>query len=231
MRASLPASRTSLTSVQARLSGAGAEIILVPGHHVAGRVADAAADAFDAGIGRAARGRRRRHDVEIGRGFARNRSALGVAPLVEERRHSTARSFTTVKLRSGSSRSLPSVGHLADAGAAGPARAAVHHHGAGAAHADAAGEAVGQRRVLLALNLGDHVEDGLVRAPRHAKVWKAALGRAAPDVHRQCQFGSFRHDRMLGHSHHFEHRTGHARPRQQHPRFPEPPFRRNANGR
>src|SRR5689334_3702480 len=51
--------------------------------------------------------------------------------------------------------------------AAGPARRAVHRHGAGAAHADAAGEAVGERRVENALDVGDYVEDRLAGMARN----------------------------------------------------------------
>ena len=147
-----------------------AEIVLVPGHHVAGGMADAAADAFDAGVGGLPLRRRWRHHMEVAPAPRPARNApcasrhLSKKPVI-----STARSLTTVKLRSGSSRKRAVVAdRLADPRAAGPARAAVHHHGAGAAHADPAGEAVRQGRVLLALDLGHHVEHGLVRAARHA---------------------------------------------------------------
>ena len=60
----LPASRTSLTSVQARLSAAGPEIVLVPAHRVAGRIADAAIDALDGGVGGDARRARRRDPLD-----------------------------------------------------------------------------------------------------------------------------------------------------------------------
>ena len=113
---------------------------------------------------------------------------------------STARSLTTVKLRSGSSWSVPSaVDRLADPGAAGPARPAVHHHRAGAAHTDPAGEAIRQGGVLVALNLGDDVEDRLVRAPGYRKVWKRPSAEPRQTSTDNAEFGTFRHDRMLGH--------------------------------
>src|SRR3546814_5720482 len=49
--------------------------------------------------------------------------------------------------------------HVLDRGGAGEAVAAVHVHRAGAANPLAAGAAEGQRRVLLALDLDERVED------------------------------------------------------------------------
>src|ERR1700738_4665314 len=65
-------------------------------------------------------------------------------------------------------------------GAAGPARPAVHRHGAGAAHADPAGKPIGQRRSEMALHEGHHVEHGLVLAQRHLIALVTALRAAAP---------------------------------------------------
>src|SRR6185437_12431703 len=76
-----------------------------------------------------------------------------------------------------------------DAGSAGPARAAVHHHGARTAHADAAGEAIGQRGVVLALDFGDHVEHGLMFAARQGKGLKMPGLVAAPDIDPQRGIG------------------------------------------
>ena len=57
---------------------------------------------------------------------------------------------------------------LRDVRAAGPARPAVDGHGAAAAHADAAGEAIGERGIGVALHPRHDVEHGLVVAQRHA---------------------------------------------------------------
>src|SRR5262245_7956498 len=65
-------------------------------------------------------------------------------------------------------------------GAAGPARTAVHGHGAAAAHADPAGKAIGQARIGVALHPGDDVEHGLIVALWHAVDLVAAVGFAAP---------------------------------------------------
>src|SRR6478672_10644594 len=50
--------------------------------------------------------------------------------------------------------------------AAGPARHAVDRHRARAAHADAAGVAIGKRRIELALDVGDDIEHRLARMTR-----------------------------------------------------------------
>src|SRR6185312_7116043 len=73
-------------------------------------------------------------------------------------------------------------GDFIHARAAGPARAAVHDHRAGAAHADAARKAIGERGVVLALDLGHHIEHGLMFAARNFKRLEAAGFGAAPDI-------------------------------------------------
>src|SRR5580700_11416900 len=66
----------------------GPEIIGIPRHHVAGGMADAAADALDAGVGGLALRARRRHDREVVRWLrTRLEMTLGGLPLVEEREH------------------------------------------------------------------------------------------------------------------------------------------------
>ena len=56
--------------------------------------------------------------------------------------------------------------------AAGPARRAVDGHRAGAAHADAAGKAVGERRIERALDVGDHIQHGLAGMARDVELLK-----------------------------------------------------------
>ena len=77
---------------------------------------------------------------------------------------------------------LASAPHVDDARAAGPARNAVDDHRAGAAHADAAGKAIGETRILRALDFGDRVEDRLALAQRQRKRFEMAVAIAAPDV-------------------------------------------------
>ena len=67
----------------------------------------------------------------------------------------------TGRFRSGAISSLLSFRHLLHMGPAGPARLAVHHHGARAAHADTASEAISQRRVFVLLDIRDHIQDRL----------------------------------------------------------------------
>src|ERR1700736_2966658 len=172
----------------------GPEIIGIPRHHVAGGMADAPADALDAGVGGLSSRGRRRHDREIVRRLrGRLEMALGALPLVEERAHVDGKvphhgeiaQRLEAQHRGGTERG-------GNARAAGPTWAAVDRHGAGAAHADAAGKAIGERRVLLALDVGDHVEHGLVRAARHVKCLETAGRPAAPHLDRE-RFRGGRH--------------------------------------
>ena len=57
---------------------------------------------------------------------------------------------------------------------AGPARAAIHCHGAGPAHANAAGEAIGKAWVKLSLDMRDDIKHGLIIARRHIITREAA---------------------------------------------------------
>src|SRR5258706_5174761 len=66
-------------------------------------------------------------------------------------------------------------------GPTGPARRAVDRHRARAAHPDAAGIAVRERRVELALDVRDDVKDCLARITRHFEGLEGALRLAAPD--------------------------------------------------
>src|SRR5207253_6912832 len=70
------------------------------------------------------------------------------------------------------------LGHM---GTAGPARLAVDGHCARAAHAYAAGKAIGERRVELALDPCHHIEHGLRILARHEVVPVSPVSAAAPD--------------------------------------------------
>src|SRR5688572_20935421 len=63
-----------------------------------------------------------------------------------------------------------------------PLRLAVHGHRAGTAHADAAGEAVGERGIQHALDVGDDIEHGLARMARHFESLEGSFSAAAPDL-------------------------------------------------
>jgi hypothetical protein len=77
------------------------------------------------------------------------------------------------------------VGHLGHVRAAGPACLAVDGHGAGAAHADAAGVAVRKVGVDVALDMGHHVQHGLAFETGHVVGDEIAFFLAAPDFNLQ----------------------------------------------
>jgi hypothetical protein len=64
----------------------------------------------------------------------------------------------------------------------GPTRAAIHCHGARPAHANAAGEAIGQTWVQLSLDMRDDIKYGLIIARRHVITRKAARFFPPPDT-------------------------------------------------
>src|SRR3954468_8754108 len=88
------------------------------------------------------------------------------AHLSKNSRMSHARSRTTGILRSGAISSLPEPETLETCVRQVPRAPPGAGHPARAAHADAAGEAVGERRIDAALDPGDDVEHRLVVAPR-----------------------------------------------------------------
>src|SRR5579885_118657 len=163
------------------------QIIAIPGHNVAGGIADAATDAFDAGIGRLSFLRLRRNDGEILlRRGARLKEAMRRFPLVEELRHLHRKVFHHGEIAQRlEPQALITGDDLVDPRAAGPARPPIHHHGAGSAHADAAGKTIGKGRIVLALDFGHHVEDGLVLSARKSEGLELAILRAAPNVDRE----------------------------------------------
>src|SRR3990172_4185889 len=116
---------------------------------------------------------------------AGTKEPLASRHLSKKRVMSTARSLITVRWRSGSIRKVP-------AGATCTTRVRQVHCGrplttmAQEPHMPTRqAKPIGQRCVLLALDFGDHVEDGLVRAPRHAKALEASVRAAAPDLDKE----------------------------------------------
>src|SRR5262245_3483244 len=139
------------------------EIIRAPAHGIAGGVTDAAIDAFDAGVGGAARRAVGLDplDVVVAR-LRRREDAVRLLPLLEEGPHVGHQILDDGEILQWPDLEPAALGHLGHVGAAGPARTPVHGHGTGAAHADPAREAIGERRVEVALNEGHHVEHGLI---------------------------------------------------------------------
>ena len=165
----------------------GAQVIGVPAHHIARGIAHAAADAFDACIGGLARRRLGRHAREvIGSGRATLEMPPGALPLVEERAHVGHEVAHDRQIAQRPQLQGAIFCNAIDMRAAGPARHAVHRHGAGAAHAHTAGVAIGERRIDLALDVRDDVEYCLARVARHLKRLQPAVGAAAPDRNLQA---------------------------------------------
>src|SRR5204863_8263068 len=145
-------------------------------------VAHAAADAFDPGI-----------DLPpvcgIG-GYASEvvalclstrKAAFCTRPLVEEPAHVGDQVADHRQVAQRSDHQLVLAGNLVYMGAAGPARHAIHAHRARAAHADAAGEAVGERGIEPALDVRHDVEHRLARVARHLERLEGALRASPPD--------------------------------------------------
>jgi len=108
--------------------------------------------------------------------------AFRFRPLVEERRHvghEVLHDRQVVERPDLERAVLRDCGHVR---AARPARLAVHGHRARAAHADAAREAIGQRRIEPALDVRDDVEDGLAFEPGHLELLIAPRLLSAPDA-------------------------------------------------
>ena len=166
----------------------GTEVRAVPADDVATRVADAAADALDRRIDREplpSTRRDRREFVVSRRG--RDELPLARAHLSKNSRMSVTRSRITGRFASGAISSCAVAGDRFDVRAARPARATVDGHRARAAHADAAGEPIGERRIDAPLDVRDDVEHGLRRVPRHVVGDEAAAccRAAAPDANRE----------------------------------------------
>lgn len=165
-----------------------AKVIAIPGNDIAGSVANGAADAFNAGIrfapGLAAR---RHHGKLIRHGAIRRvlrlKKPLRALPFVEEGREVRGQVTDYRQIGQGA-QFQRAIGphHLAHMRPAGPARAAIHCHGAGPAHANTAGEAIGKAWVQFALDMRDHIQDGLIIPRRHFITRKTARFLTAPDT-------------------------------------------------
>jgi len=126
-----------------------AKIITIPGNNIAGSVTDSAANAFNPGIsfapGFAARcnhGKFIRHGAI--RSILRLEETLRALPFIEEGREVRGQVADHRQIGQGA-QFQRAIGphHFPHMRPAGPARAAIHRHGAGPAHANAAGKAIG----------------------------------------------------------------------------------------
>ena len=165
-----------------------AKIITIPGHDIAGSVANGAADAFNAGISllpRLAAGGD--HGKFIRHGAIRRvlwlKKPLRTLPLVEERRQISRQVADHRQIGQGAQfQRTICAHHFPHMRPAGPARAAIHRHGAGPAHANTAGEAIGKAWVKFSLDMRDHIQHGLIVARRHVITREAARLLTPPDA-------------------------------------------------
>ena len=166
----------------------GAKIIAIPGDNIAGSVANGAANAFNAGISLLPRLAARRHHGKLIRHGAIRRvlrleKPLRTLPFFEEGRQVSRQIADHRQVGQGAQfKRTIGADNLAHMRPAGPARAAIHRHGARPAHANAAGEAIGKAWVKLALNMRDHIKHGLIVARRHVITREAARFFPPPDT-------------------------------------------------
>ena len=107
------------------------EIIAIPAHRIASRVANTAIDAFDRRVGGLPR-RRVRFDLRdrIVSGLRWRKDGFGLVPFLEERLHVGGEVLDHRQILERTDFKLAAAGDLGDMGAAGPARLAVDRHGA-----------------------------------------------------------------------------------------------------
>lgn len=164
------------------------QIIAVPGHNIAGSVADGAANAFNAGIsfapGLAAGGD---HGKFIRHGAIRRilrlKKPLRALPFVEEWRQVRRQVADHRQIGQGAQfQSAIGTHHFPHMRPAGPARTAIHRHRARPAHANTAGEAIGKAWVQFALDMRDNIQHGLIVARRHIIARETARFLTPPDT-------------------------------------------------
>lgn len=165
-----------------------AKVIAIPGHNIAGRVTNGAADAFNAGISLSPRLAARRHYGKFIRHGAirrvlRLKKPLRALPFVEKRRQISGQVADHRQIGQGAQfKRAISADHLAHMRPAGPARAAIHRHRTRPAHANAAGEAIGKAWVKFSLDMCHHIQNGLIIARWHVITREAARFLTAPDA-------------------------------------------------
>ena len=164
------------------------QIIAIPGHNIAGSVADGAADTFNAGISLSPRLAARRHYGKFIRHGAirrvpRLKKPLRALPFVEEGRQISGQVADHRQIGQGAQfKRAIRAHHLAHMRPAGPARAAIHCHRTRPTHANTAGEAIGKAWVKFSLDMCHHIQHGLIVARRHVITREAARLLTPPDA-------------------------------------------------
>ena len=164
----------------------GTQVVLVPGNHVAGGVADAAVDAFDGRVGQLALLALRQHLCRriVARGRA-DKGISGACPLLKELPHVDDQVLDPRHVAQGLDDDHAGFLDAAHMRAARPARRAVDGHRTGSAHANAAGVAVREAGLLRSLDFRHHIQDGLVVTPRDQVGGELAVLRASRNANRQ----------------------------------------------
>lgn len=165
-----------------------AKIIAIPGNNIAGSVTDSAANAFNPGISLAPgfaawcnHGKFIRHGAI--RRVLRLKEALRALPFVEEGREVRGQVADHRQIGQGAQfKRAIRPHHFPHMRPTGPARAAIHGHGAGPAHANPAGKAIGKAWVQFSLDMRDHIQDGLIIPRRHIIAREAARFFPPPDT-------------------------------------------------
>ena len=165
-----------------------AKIITIPGDDIAGSVADGAADAFNPRVSllpRFAAGGDHGKFIWHGaiRCILRLEKPLRALPLIEEGRQISGQIANHWQIGQGAQfQSAIGTHHFPHMRPAGPARAAIHRHGARPAHANAAGEAIGKAWVNFALDMRNDIKHGLIVARRHIIMREASRFFTPPDT-------------------------------------------------
>ena len=156
------------------------QIVGIARNRVASRITDRTIDALNACIGRdplrIIRGDLRHWIIPIG---GCGMTAASRDPLVEKWIHVDGQILDDRQVSQRRDFNAVAIQNLPDVGPAGPARHAVHHHGAGSAHPHATGKTVTQRRIRVLLHPRYNIQDRLVFIGRHVKRFRESASAAA----------------------------------------------------
>lgn len=157
------------------LQGGGSKIIAIAAYRVTGGVADRAVDAFDAFIGD---GALRRGCIDGNNGIVTGCTGMmhpfRLCPFVKKRIHVGDQILDDRQVSQRGNLQFAVDRCLLNVGSTGPSRLAIDHHRTGPAHADPAGEAIGQCAIKILLNIADDIEHRLAFLTWHVELLKSA---------------------------------------------------------
>ena len=158
----------------------GAEIGVIAGHRIAGRVADRTVDAFDAGIcGHPRRTIGSHRFNRVVPGFRRVIHGFSFDPFIEERIHVRDQILDNRQVAQRGDLKLLALRDLAYMRSACPARLAIDHHRARATHTDTTSVAIRQCRIGVLLYPRNDVENSLVALLRDNKTFETPASCAS----------------------------------------------------